>query len=177
MKNSTRSAGYAGFSLVEVTIAIGLFAFVLVGILGLYPAALRQRADAALELRSTLIAQQVFEGIRAANAVTNAVGSDYSIKWDDAGSKTAPTLADYVAGEVFGFSQDGTTVNHIFDNTNYWANTDVGPPEQSISTKALVVASNVSPGLYAVTLQVGYPANLPADKRRLQTFQKLVYAQ
>ena len=32
------------FSLVEVVIAIGLFAFVIVGILGLFPAALRIRS-------------------------------------------------------------------------------------------------------------------------------------
>jgi type II secretory pathway pseudopilin PulG len=174
MSARQRISVVAGFSLVEVTIAIGLFAFVLVGILGLYPAALRQRSDAAVELRATLIAQQVFGGIRGANSVSNAVASDYSIKWTEPKN---PSLRDYVNGVVLGFSQDGTTVNHIFDNTNSWASADVGPVAQNITTKALVTASNVSPGLYAVTLQVGYPANLPADKRRTQSFQASVYAQ
>jgi uncharacterized protein (TIGR02598 family) len=175
MKANVNIAGNAGFSLVEVTIAIGLFAFVLVGILGLYPAALRQRADAAHELRSTLIAQQVFEGVRAANSVTSALSSDYSIKWEDADQK--PSRLDYLQGVVLGFSANGTTVNHIFDSTNAWASADIGPPDQDITTKALVVASNVSPGLYALTLQVGYPANLPAANRRSQTFQTYVYTQ
>ena len=175
MKTTNRISGPAGFSLVEVTIAIGLFAFVLVGILGLYPAALRQRADAALELRSALIAQQVVEGIRAANSVTGALGSDYSIKWDTADKN--PSRLDYLQGQVLGFSENGTTVNHIFDSTNAWVNTDIGPPEQRITTKALVVTSNVSPGLYAVTLHVGHPANLPADKRRSQSYQTFVYTQ
>lgn len=175
MKTAKKISGPAGFSLVEVTIAIGLFAFVLVGILGLYPAALRQRADAALELRSALIAQQVVEGIRAANSVSGALGSDYSIKWDDA-AKNLSRL-DYLRGQVLGFSENGTTVNHIFSSTNAWVDADIGPPEQRIATKALVVASNVSPGLYAVTLHVGHPANLPADKRRSQSYQTFVYTQ
>jgi type II secretory pathway pseudopilin PulG len=54
-----------GFSLVEVTIAIGIFAFVIVAILGLFPVALKQRSDSALETRAVLVAQQVFESIRA----------------------------------------------------------------------------------------------------------------
>lgn len=173
MNHASRSLGDPAFSLVEVTIAIGLFAFVLVGILGLYPAALRQRADAALELRATLIAQQVFEGIRAANSVSNAVASDYSIKWDE---PKDPSVQNFLDGVVFGFSRDGTTVNHIFPGTNSWQDTDVGPVAQSITTKALVVASNISPGLYNVSVQVGYPANLPADKRRVQTFDARVYS-
>lgn len=163
----------AAFSLVEVTIAIGIFAFVIIAILGLFPAALRQRSDAALETRAVLIAQQVFGGVAAAGAVTNALSSDYSIKWDEAKN---PSLRNLSNGLVLGFAQNGTTVNHIFDNTNSWASTDIGPVAQNITTKAFVVATNVSPGLFAVNVQVGYPANLPADKRRLQTFSSLVYA-
>ena len=45
-----------GFSLVEVTIAIGIFAFVIVGILGLLPAGMRLRADSAADTRAVLIA-------------------------------------------------------------------------------------------------------------------------
>lgn len=166
-------ASRAGFSLVEVTIAIGIFAFVIVAILGLFPAALRQRSDAAAETRAVLIAQQVFGGIAATGSVTNALSSDYSIKWDEAKS---PSLRNLSNGVVLGFSQNGTTVNHIFPNTNSWASTEIGPVEQNITTKAFVVATNLSPGLFNVTVQVGYPANLPADKRRQQTFSSLVYA-
>lgn len=171
--SSTSCACYAGFSLVEVTIAIGIFAFIVVGILGLFPAALRQRTEAAVETRAVLIAQQVFGGVAATGAVTNALSADYSIKWDEPKSPSLRNLAD---GLVLGFAQNGTTVNHIFSATNSWASTDVGPPEQNITTKALVVASNVAPNLYSVVVEVGYPANLPADKRRLQRFYSLVYA-
>jgi uncharacterized protein (TIGR02598 family) len=162
-----------GFSLVEVTIAIGIFAFVIVAILGLFPAALRQRSEAAAETRAVLIAQQIFGGIGATGAVTNALSSDYSIKWDE---EKSPTLHNLTKGLVLGFSQNGTSINHIFSDLNSWSSGDVGPAEQNITTKALVVASNVSPGLYSVVVQVGHPASLPADKRRSQSFASFVHA-
>ena len=159
-----------GFSLVEVTIAIGIFTFVIVAILGLFPVALRQRSDAATETRAVLIAQQVFGGIQA-NSLTNALCSDYSIKWD---ASKNPSLQNLTNGLVLGFSDKGTTVNHIFSGTSAWDSTDVGPPAQSITTKAFVSTTNVAPGLYAVSVRVGYPAYLPADKRRVQNFSPLI---
>ncbi len=156
-------ASRAGFSLVEVTIAIGIFAFVIVAILGLFPAALRQRSDAAAETRAVLIAQQVFGGVAATGSVTNALSSETN----------NPTLLNLSNGVVLGFSQNSTTVNQIVNGTNSWATPEADP---NITTKALVIATNVSPGLFNVSVQVGYPASLPADKRRLQTFSSLVYS-
>jgi uncharacterized protein (TIGR02598 family) len=156
-------AARAGFSLVEVTIAIGIFAFIIVAILGLFPAALRQRADAAAESRAVLIAQQVFGGITATGSVTNALSSETN----------NPSLRNLSNGVVLGFSLNSTTLNQIANGTNSWASPE---PDPNITTKALVIATNVSPGLFNVRVQVGYPASLPADKRRLQTFSSLVYA-
>ena len=153
----------AGFSLVEVTIAIGIFAFVIVAILGLFPAALRQRSEAAAEMRAVLIAQQVFGGIAATESVTAALSS----------GTNNPSLLDLSNGVVLGFSQNSTTANQFANGTNSWAPAE---PDVNITTKALVIATNVSPGLFNVSVRVGYPASLPADKRRLQTFSSLVYA-
>ena len=55
-----------GFSLVEVTIAIGIFAFVVVGVMGLLPAGLRMRADSSAETRGVLISEELFASVRAA---------------------------------------------------------------------------------------------------------------
>jgi type II secretory pathway pseudopilin PulG len=167
--HSARSA----FSIVELTIAIGIFAFVVVGVLGLFPVAIKQRSSAALETRVVLVAQQVFDGIQAANSVSNALSSDYSIKWSEAQN---PSLRDLTAGLVLGFSDRGTTVNHIFEGTRAWDTGDVGPVAQSITTKALVTAVRLAPGLYDVTVKVGYPASSPADTRRSQTFNALLAA-
>ena len=55
-----------GFSLVEVTISIGIFAFVIVGIIGMLPAGMRMRAESAAETRGVLISEELFAAVRAA---------------------------------------------------------------------------------------------------------------
>ena len=57
--------------MVEVTVAIGIFAFVVVAILGLFPAALRLRTDSALETRAVMIANELFASVRASTNISN----------------------------------------------------------------------------------------------------------
>jgi type II secretory pathway pseudopilin PulG len=175
--NSSRRKRW-GFSLVEVTIAIGLFAFVIVGIIGLFPAALKQRADAGFETRSVMIARQIYQGIEAGESLTAALMPDVDIKWEGNPTNSTLTLKNINDGVVLGFSKQGTTVNHIFSNKGSWASQDVGPPQQEITTKALVEATAAagSGNVYEVTVSVGFPANLPAARRRIETFRKLVYS-
>jgi hypothetical protein len=67
------------FSLVEVTIAIGIFAFVIVGIIGLFPTALRMQSESSVETRASMIAQQVFDSVDLAIAKwTNPTGNVFS---------------------------------------------------------------------------------------------------
>ena len=159
-----------GFTLVEVTIAIGIFAFVIVAVLGLFSVALRQRGDSALEARAVLIAQQVFGGIPG-YSLSNALSYDNLIQ-----GPNSPTLKNLTNGLVLGFADKGTSVSHIFSDIGAWDSSDVGDPSQPVATKAYVSATNVAPGLYSVSVQVGYPAYLPAAKRRVQTFSTLVGA-
>ena len=64
------------FSLVEVTIAIGIFAFVVVGVMGLLPAGMRMRADSAAETRGVLITSELMAAVRAAPNLSNVVVRD-----------------------------------------------------------------------------------------------------
>jgi type II secretory pathway pseudopilin PulG len=67
------------FSLVEVTIAIGIFAFVIVGIIGLFPTALRMQAESSVETRASMIAQQLFDSVDLSIAKwTNPTGNVFS---------------------------------------------------------------------------------------------------
>jgi len=56
-----------GFSLVEVVLALGVIAFALVGIMGLFPVALKSAQESQRETRATLIAQQIFSDLRTLN--------------------------------------------------------------------------------------------------------------
>jgi Tfp pilus assembly protein PilV len=154
----------AGFSLVEVTIAIGIFAFVIVGIIGLFPVGLKQRQDAALETRAVLISRQIFESINAAGNLTNvsiAVGEDERAN------------VNLVNPLVLGYQVDGTAPGVNFgSDTGKW---DSGEVERDVTTKSKVTSTKISDQLYQVVVEVGYPAVLPADKRRKFSFSRLAY--
>ena len=73
-----------GFSLIEIVLALGVIAFALVGIMGLFPVAMKSAEESQRETRATLIAQRIFSDLRVAsgpnrfvtsgsNDVTNAV--------------------------------------------------------------------------------------------------------
>jgi len=155
----------AAFSLVEVTIAIGIFAFVIVGIVGLFPVGVRQREDSALETRAVMIGRQIFESIEAAGNLTNVnliVGED---------ERVAVNLVDQPL--VLGYEVDGTAPGVNFrGDIGKW---DTGYVEQDVTTKSLITTTNVGGQLYRVDVQVGYPAILPADKRRVYSFSRLAY--
>lgn len=62
MKTTTRSS--AGFSLVEIVLALGVFAFAIVAILGLFPAALTTAQRARAESIAPEIARGIFATLR-----------------------------------------------------------------------------------------------------------------
>ncbi len=155
----------AAFSLVEVTIAIGIFAFVLVGIIGLFPVGIRQREDSALETRAVMISRQIFESIEAAGNLTNVnitVGED---------ERVAVNLVDQPL--VLGYEVDGTAPGVNFEgDIGKW---NSGYVEQDVTTKSLITTTNLGGQLYRVDVQVGYPAILPSDKRRIYSFSRQAY--
>lgn len=53
------------FSLVEVTLALGVISFALIGILAIFPTAMKTAADSALETKSLFLAQQLMAPFHA----------------------------------------------------------------------------------------------------------------
>src|SRR4051812_25866472 len=67
-----------GFSLVEVVLALGIVAFAVVAIMGMFPVALSSAKDSLSETHAAMIAQMVVGQIRAqsVSGATFAVGPD-----------------------------------------------------------------------------------------------------
>lgn len=167
----------------EVTIALGLFAFVVVGIIGLFPAALAQRSDAARETRARLIAEQVFEALGASQQ-----------RWIDPGDFFLPPLISMGEDDtsevnqlrrrgngdfpfVLGYGDMGTAAVRVLDGREIWDGGVTGGEESDSHFLALVDRQNdpQTPGLHKITVKVGFPATLPADKRRNETFTAKLY--
>jgi type II secretory pathway pseudopilin PulG len=165
------------FSLVEVVIAIGLFAFVIVGILGLFPAALRIRSESALETRSYLIAQQLFSQVAASPNISNVTFRDGPFLGRNNSRKANLARTPIVMGYL---PRTSLPYWYYADNPNSsWSNIGSADPQLlvqqtrwEIDTLARLSATNV-PGwtnLYQITVEVRAPATLPLTNTKPVSF-------
>ena len=157
------------FSLVEVTIAIGIFAFVIVGIMGLFPAALKQRSDAALETRAVMAAQQVFAGINGSSS-TNAIFLPPTK--DQADQLPSKSISSFPW--VLQFGTTNTSALRIVDG-GAWSNTATEVDADALARVKIQAEPGAPAGLYRATVDYGRPASLSESKRRNFSFTKLVY--
>jgi type II secretory pathway pseudopilin PulG len=173
-----------GFSLVEVTVALGIFAFVAVGILGLLPAALKQRADSSRETRAVMIAGELMSSVQTSPSLTNAVvrvgpdlGNPNASMLYNQNLTQGPVVVGYTASTTvpFCFFQDAGAV---------WTNAGGNNAEiaasatNSIDTLARLSVTNVlgTPGLYQVRVEVRSPANVALSNSQAVTFATLFYS-
>jgi type II secretory pathway pseudopilin PulG len=175
-----------GFSLVEVTVAIGIFAFVAVGVLGLLPAALKQRADSSRETRAVLIAEELFAAVQAAPTLTNVImrdGPGLRLQNNQEINLLQPD------GVVVGYPPQTSVPYYLWGGTRQrdtkgaWEGGQL-PADASannIETLARLTAqvftnTGVTNGLYQVTVQVRSPASVPLTNTPPVTFTTLVYS-
>lgn len=169
------------FSLVEVVIAIGIFSFVIVGIFGLLPAALKQRENAAEETYAVLIAEELFAGVRAAGGARGIVmrdgpglGQNNNV-YPAADLTQGPLVLGYPSQTTVPFgmwhSSRGNDPDTLWESGNLpqWA------IENGIATLARMSATEVTPTLYQVTVEVRLPASLPLESSQPVKFTTLVY--
>jgi len=172
-----------GFSLVEVTIAIGIFAFVIVGILGLLPAGLRLRADSAAETRGVLISQELFSSILSSPSMTNVIIRD-GPGLTDAQNQPVDLLT---ANVVVGYPPRTTVPFFLWGGKREVGSPDsawvdgtmpAGAVANSIDTLARLTARAVpgSLGLYQLMVEVRAPANVPLTNTRPISFTTLFYS-
>ena len=168
------------FSLVEVTIAIGIFAFVIVGVMGLLPAGMRMRADAAADTSGVLISEELFAAVRAAPNLTNVVVRD--------GPGLRPgnnrTINLLNGQSVLGYPSQTTVPYWSFDRSpgSSWTNAGGSDAEvaqsaaNAIDTLTRLTATNLGGGLYRVNVEVRAPASIPLTNSRSSLFSTLIYS-
>lgn len=164
---------HAGFSLVEVTVAIGIFAFVVVGILGLFPVALRQRGDSAVETRAALVAKQIFESIESSSSSDRIYLPPLFLMGEE-----DPDLRNRSIGAfpiTLQFGRIGTSALRPVDGDDDWKNGTNQEGADALARVLIEPADAANPGLYRATVDFGRPSSLPEEKRRNFSFTKLVY--
>jgi type II secretory pathway pseudopilin PulG len=167
-----------GFSLVEIVIAIGLFAFVAVAILSLFSVALKMRADSNLETKSFIIAEELFASIRMAGGINKAMfrdGPALAIR----NNQLVDLRKDSV---VIGYPNDTTVPFGLWhsargqDPKKVWENGDLEAwaLANQITTLAYLRAiPSGAPNLYKVICEVRSPATLPLNKSKVNSYTTL----
>lgn len=177
------SKHHGAFSLVEVTIAIGIFAFVVVGIMGLLPAGMRMRAESAAETRGLLISEELFAAVRAAPNLSSVVVRD-GPAMATRNNQTVNLLNSVV---VIGYPSQTTVPFFLWGGQR-----DIGSPDSAwiqgqmppgavanaIDTLARLSVTNMPGyrGLYQVRVEVRSPASIPLANTRPAVFSTLVYS-
>ena len=163
--------------------AIGIFAFVIVGIIGLFPTALKMQARSSVETRSSMIAQQIFDQIDMSIARwTNPAGNVFSnmtlrdgpglvgdnsrpVNLLNANRPVVVGFAAKTSMPFYMFTQNGS--NAWFNGISNMAEPPFGskPNTAAISNDIITLAkvsaiSNIggNPKLYQVVVEVRSPA-------------------
>lgn len=174
--------GRGAFSLVEVTIAIGIFAFVVVGVLGLLPAGMRMRAESAAETRGVLISEELFAAVRVATNLS-AVEVRDGPALQSRNQQTVNLLGNQTV--VIGYPSQTTVPFFLWGGDrsvgspdDAWVRGQLHPGAvgNAIDTLARLSATNVSGNLYRVTVEVRAPASVPLANSRPHIFSTLVYS-
>jgi len=170
-----------GFSLVEIVVAMGIFAFAAVAILGLYSVALKTRADSTLETRSAIIADEVFNVIAMSGGLGGVLFRDGPALQPRNNQRVnlsggEKVLLGFVGGTTVPFglwhSARGQDPQKVWENgvTDSWAFSN------GIELVALVWATPLPSGvgLYKVNCSVRTPATLPLAASRSVTYTTLM---
>jgi prepilin-type N-terminal cleavage/methylation domain-containing protein len=160
-----------GFSLVEVSIAIGIFAFVVVGIFSMFPVGMRQQVSSAQEALGVQTAQHVMASIAAAPNLSNVnlvIGRSgpTNVVFSNANLVTAPVVLGLGGADPLPVMPLGAAA---------WTIPVTDPNIQSV---VRIAATNVtgSPGLYRISIDLAHPAGTTNDAvRQVESFSTLVY--
>jgi len=168
-----------GFSLVEIVVAIGIFAFVAVAILSLFSVGLKNRAESHLESASTMIANELFSSIKMTGGIKAAMFRD-GPALQARNNQTVDLTKDSV---VIGYPKDTTVPFGLWHSARgqtpkaLWesGNLESWAIANQISTLAYIRAEPTSvPNLYKIICEIRSPASLPLNKSRVNTYTTLL---
>jgi uncharacterized protein (TIGR02598 family) len=143
-----------GFSLIEIILALGVIAFAIVGIMGLFPVAMKSAQESQRETRATFIAQQIFSDLRTGTGTNRFIitGTNLGTNTINLSAGTNLFLAYDSAGAVLGTSAPSSFTNGVADAAflaNVSVNTNTGVPNLSqvqttVEAPAAAASSNRS---------------------------------
>lgn len=159
----------SAFSLVEVTLALGVMAFALVGIMAMFPMAMQAARESQQETRATFISQAIFSDLSSgtnASARQLAIGTNLTSAQD----RLAVNLAS-ASQIVLGFDEDGLPVG---TNSASGFTSGIQNPRWVYAAQVTISTNNLIPGLSRVEVEVTAPAAAARTNRTSYPFITLL---
>jgi len=159
-KARSGTARSKGFSLVEVALAMGIIGFAIVGVIGLFPTALKTAQKSQRETRATHIARKVYESMELHSG---------TLFFPDAiaPSIMRTNILNTPGTYYLGFSQDGRAVTNTISASDW----NSGVKSDALFLARLLISSPATnSSLRRTTLTISVPAQAPATNRSEYTF-------
>lgn len=159
---------FRAFSLVEVTLALGIIAFALVGIMALFPVAMRSAKESQEETKATFIAKEIFAGFTSPQA---AQGQAFLVTGENFLTQRQPVGLRQGSTNVVGYNQDGRPVG-MAPSTSFAQS--LPDPGWFFAVRVSVQPDDPSPGVSRVEVLITTPPAAALTNRSAYPFVSLV---
>lgn len=158
----------AAFSLLEILVALGLFAIAIAGLLALFPIALHSDKESEEETRSLFIASGVMEALNS--------GEGHGIFQLATGMSNSVPVLEILSPSKnsFFFIAYNTSCEPIRKLTASEAELPVNDPNASAIVTLALISKPPLPGLLTAEVTIASPASAPASGRSTKHFTRLV---
>jgi prepilin-type N-terminal cleavage/methylation domain-containing protein len=155
---SLRGEEERGFSLVEVVVSLGIIAFAVIAIYGLFPVGYRAGLDSRRETQATYIAEQLIGDLRAASSATAPI-----LYGTDPASPKTFSIDLRTAGTYYLAADSGNVLIGPSTSGNYENSTQT--PNVSYLTSIKIDPNTGFDNLTRVEVEVSAPAEAPLKNR------------
>ncbi len=163
-----------GFSLVEIVLALAVIAFALVGIMGLFPVAMRSAQESQRETRATFIAQKIFSDLRIVNGTNRLLVRGPSLT-NSSQLITNFSLAVNNNQTFLAYDSDGSGLPLNITSGIQFSNAIPPSTPPAIFVASILVDTNTGlPNLSRVQATIETPAVAPSTNRSRYTFTTLM---
>jgi uncharacterized protein (TIGR02598 family) len=158
------------FSLVEVTLALGVISFALVGIMAMFPVAMKTANDSNFETRALFIAQGILADLQSGS---NPQARALSLMGDTSG---IPVDLQSQGEWFFALNEEGQPQE--IASSGAWANGAPSPASTYLARVAVYPnPADLSPLVSQVEVTVSAPSAAPLIRRTQYAFATLVQTQ
>lgn len=158
------------FSLIEIVLALGIISFALVGILGLFPAAMDAATNSQRETQAALIAQALYSEINSMPGTNTFVSYGTNFYKEPTSSNDKITINLTQQTNFFlAYDQGGNPLKSIGSGAF-----DGGDSSAAYLAEISVSTNNVPVGLSRVDIRIDAPGGAPEKARRSYYFATLL---